>query len=281
MFPGSTPENRVATSLMGTPVLLSDYSSYHSVTVSNRSTLPAFMDALRQRSEVSSVDFSHTSLLPTACTIQGTCQTVVDNCPNDPFFTNGDQWSLVNAGQNGGTCGYDSGVKEAWRRLLTGSSETRLGVAGLGIDATHPELSGRLDLPVGPPFDPSVPQAYHETSMAGIVGANTNNGLGVAGIDHQCRLVDGHIAPANQIGGILLQLITSRGVQIINESFVEGYNPDCTPSQSGVTRKAVRDAFMLGAIQVAGVGQLRAAGEPCFGIPLDGVTHWPAGLKVG
>ena len=145
--------------------------------------------------------------------------------PNDTRF--GEQWSLKNTGQSGGSPGVDIKAEQAWD-LTTGSRSIVVGVIDEGIDINHPDLAeniwtnpgeiagngvdddgnGYIDdvrgwdfvhndntvfdyaLPSYPP-----PQNYsldvddHGTHVAGTIGASGNNGLGIAGVNWQVSLM--------------------------------------------------------------------------------------------
>ena len=62
-----------------------------------------------------------------------------------------------------------------------------MGVIDTGVDNTHTELSGKVDVMLAY----GNPSAYdgngHGTHTAGTVGAESNNGVGVAGTDWKVR----------------------------------------------------------------------------------------------
>ncbi|MBS1493865.1 MAG: S8 family serine peptidase [Bacteroidetes bacterium] len=124
--------------------------------------------------------------------------------PNDTRF--GGQWNLLNTGQtvksssssNGdvasfnGLAGSDMNLTQAWDYTL-GSATVEIGVFDTGIDSTHPDLTANVltgydavTNTYGVPYD-SI-SFGHGTNCAGIIGAVTNNNLGVAGIAGGCRL---------------------------------------------------------------------------------------------
>ncbi|MFO0577909.1 MAG: S8 family serine peptidase [Polyangia bacterium] len=127
--------------------------------------------------------------------------------PSDPLF--GQQWGLGRVR-----------VPEAWD-TTTGSSDVIVAVLDTGIallhetpsgmplatPLPHPDLKGRL-LPGydfiskpessgdddGRDADPTdtgdvFSSRLHGTHVAGILGANTNNGMGIAGVDPSCRIL--------------------------------------------------------------------------------------------
>ncbi len=127
--------------------------------------------------------------------------------PNDPQF--GEQWPLWNIGQTvlglTGTQGADIGSSFAWE-WTTGSRDHVVAVLDTGVDQTHPDLINNLwAAPVGftvqlggrtfacpagtrgfnvikRTCDPS-DDNRHGTQMAGVIGADGNNALGIAGVN--------------------------------------------------------------------------------------------------
>lgn len=77
-------------------------------------------------------------------------------------------------------------IGQAWN-YTTGASNVKIGIySHTGFIQTHEDLSSsRLASPVGSLQDPEVDIA---SQMAGIVGASTNNGIGMAGIDRSATL---------------------------------------------------------------------------------------------
>lgn len=102
---------------------------------------------------------------------------------NDPLY--GLQWNLMNSGQYGTEyIGIDinySGVSQ----LIPENTDIVVAVVDEGIQLNHPDLSANM-LDTG--FDaetrssPSVCYGSHGTNCAGIIGAISNNGIGISGI---------------------------------------------------------------------------------------------------
>lgn len=133
--------------------------------------------------------------------------------PNDIYFNK--QWILQNTGQyingNRGSSGADISATEAWK-IETGSSDIIIAVIDSGVAYDHPDLihnvwtnndeivdnnfdddmNGYVDDIHGWDFvnDENNPSDYsrdlysdgHGTHVAGIIGAQGNNGIGVCGI---------------------------------------------------------------------------------------------------
>jgi subtilisin family serine protease len=115
--------------------------------------------------------------------------------PNDPLLSN--QWALNNTGQtlNGitGTAGDDISASEAWDNT-TGDSRVVVAVVDNGVKYTHPDLSGNMWSGIG--YDThdvdSIPYSSsqaHGTHVAGIIGAQGNNSLGVSGVAQDVQLM--------------------------------------------------------------------------------------------
>ena len=133
--------------------------------------------------------------------------------PDDERY--GDQYHLNNEGQTGGTTDADVDAPEAWD-ITTGDSTIIVAVIDTGIDAEHPDLlanmwvnegeiagdsidndgNGYIDDIHGWDFandDNSVFDGadydYHGTHVAGTIGAVSNNGIGVAGVAWNVRIM--------------------------------------------------------------------------------------------
>ena len=122
--------------------------------------------------------------------------------PNDPLFSN--QWHLYNDGTNPNVSGSDSThVAEAWDVLRQikgelGGSTVKLAIIDDGFDLTHEDFQGRF-LPgydFGDDDDDPMPgnqntmnPDMHGTSVAGVAGGSTDNGVGIAGACPNCRLI--------------------------------------------------------------------------------------------
>jgi len=128
--------------------------------------------------------------------------------PNDPMF--GDQWALNNLGQDGGTKRADIDALKAWA-TTHGSDEVVVAVLDSGVDFTHEDLRENMWLRPDnvPPYtddelgtfndlngyngtdkiaDP-MDDNGHGTHCAGIIGAEGDNGVGVAGINWQVKIM--------------------------------------------------------------------------------------------
>ena len=111
---------------------------------------------------------------------------------SEPRF--GNQWTLLNIGQNGGTFDADVDAQSAWN-LTTGSPDIGIVVHDSGVDMTHPDLVANLrpgwdfdNDDNDPTPDLASPDAAHGTACAGIIAAAVN-GQGVTGIAPNCQII--------------------------------------------------------------------------------------------
>jgi subtilisin family serine protease len=129
---------------------------------------------------------------------------------NDPQFVK--QYALRNTGQTGGRPGADVKAIEAWK-LSTGRGVV-VAVADTNVDITHPDIAGNVwknpgeiagnrvdddrngfvDDINGWNFGTNSPDVArggqsHGTHVAGIIGATANNGVGIAGIAPDVRIM--------------------------------------------------------------------------------------------
>ncbi len=124
--------------------------------------------------------------------------------PNDPFFR--EQWALHQSND------HDIDAPEAWD-IETGRAEVIIAIVDSGIDYSHPDLTdnvwintdeianneidddgnGFIDDTLGWDFwdDDNDPMDTdgHGTYCAGIAAAVTNNGIGIAGVSWNCKLM--------------------------------------------------------------------------------------------
>ncbi len=103
------------------------------------------------------------------------------NCTNDPLF--GQQWHLNNTGQSGGTVGNDIKICQAWN-ITMGCPNIVVAVLDHGLEFNHPDFANispiSFDSETG--TSPSVVRGNHGVAVAGVIGASSNNSLGVAGV---------------------------------------------------------------------------------------------------
>jgi subtilisin family serine protease len=130
--------------------------------------------------------------------------------PDDDHFAK--QWALHNTGQSNGVKDADIDAPAAWK-LSTGTGQTVVAVIDTGIDWKHPDLKNRIwtnaDEIAGNGIDDDgngyvddvrgwdfvnwdnnpMDDHGHGTHVAGIIGANGDNGRGVAGVNWSVKLM--------------------------------------------------------------------------------------------
>ena len=107
--------------------------------------------------------------------------------------------------------------------LTRGDSGTVIAVIDTGVDLAHPDLHDKL-LP-GYDFsdndsDPSDYQG-HGTHVAGIAAADTNNGIGVAGIGFDCMILPLKIFPQSTVANAVRAVLyaADNGANVISMSY--------------------------------------------------------------
>ena len=210
--------------------------------------------------------------------------------PNDPSF--GQQWSLNNTGQSGGTPGADIGAPAAWS-IQSGAPGVIVAIIDSGIRLTHTDLVANLwtnpspgtsgfrnDLhginatvsptssSSGTPTDND--SAGHGTHVSGTIGAVGNNGIDVSGVAWTVQLMalkflaaDGSGVTSDEI--TCINYAIAHGAGIINASF-----GSTVFSQSEF--KAIQQAGQAGIIFVAAAGN--------DGLSTDTGNDYPAGYQL-
>jgi thermitase len=193
--------------------------------------------------------------------------------PNDPDYSS--LWGMQG--------GFGSNAHGAWAQGVTGSSEVYVAVVDSGIDVSHPDLAANVWVNSGETLngadsdgngfvddihgydflndDGSVSDANehpHGTHVAGTIGAVGNNGLGVAGVAWNVKLIsakfigpDGKGSTANAIRALdyVTQLRTQKGLNIIATNNSYG-----GPQYSEAMNDAIRRGGDAGILFVAAAG---------------------------
>jgi serine protease len=213
--------------------------------------------------------------------------------PNDPDY--GSQWYLKDFASND----KGIGIEAAWDHTV-GSTDVVIAVIDTG-GTSHPDMVGRFVQGYdffaddGDPTDegdgyspgqcPGISgggsSSWHGTKVAGIIGANVNNALGIGGIN-QLSFIQ-HIRILGQCGGTTSDEIrairwaaglpvdgvplNSTPARVLNLSL--GGEGPCSPSE----QDAINAAVATGAIVVVAAGN---GGNDLIGDDLDVVTNSPA-----
>ncbi len=160
-----------------------------------------FLEYIRNRPEVLLAQFNH--IVRQRSTV-----------PDDPLFAQ--QWNLLNTGQGGGLVNADIDADLAWDIAtggLTADGDTIVVcIIDDGIDVNHEDFGNNLwinhaEIPGNLQDDDlngyvddhagwnilqdndNISGGFHGTSVAGIVGAKGNNGIGVSGINWNVKLM--------------------------------------------------------------------------------------------
>ncbi|MDD8027565.1 MAG: S8 family peptidase [Acidobacteriota bacterium] len=180
--------------------------------------------------------------------------------PSDPYFLY--QWGLRNTGQAigppelnlpRGIAGADINAVEAWGSDTGGS--ILVGVIDTGVSLAHPDLAGHLES-AGRDFindDYMADDDHgHGTLIAGIIAAETDNGVGVSGLCWNGRILPVKVFDSDARGTVYsvssgIVWAVDHGAQVLNMSLG---GPDIVVNQtlaSAVAYAAKKDVVMAAA----------------------------------
>jgi thermitase len=214
---------------------------------------------------------------------------------DDEMFSR--QWGLANGGENGGLAGADISAMRAWS-VTRGSDQVVVAVIDSGVDYTHPDLVNNIwtrpeiikayedeDLGAvddqhgfnlvdddGDPMD----ENGHGTHCAGIIGAEGGNGIGIAGVNWNVkimplRFMDGDGAGTTKDAIEAINYVIDRkragvNVRIISASW--GSN-----TRSRALEDVIRKAYDEGILFVAAAGNASSDN--------DETPHYPSSYNLG
>lgn len=216
------------------------------------------------------------------------------NIPNDPMF--GEQWALNNEGQAGGKEKAHLDALKAWLKTQ-GSEDVVVAVLDTGVDYRHKDLVNNIwtrpdnvpaytdnelgtiddihgynaDANSGDPMD----QNGHGTHCAGIIGAEGNNGIGIAGINWNTKIMPLKFLGRGGFGS------TKNAIEAINYAIdrkKNGVNVRVINASWGSTQnsKPLEDAIR--AAGDAGIIFIAAAGND--GSSNDRRPHYPSNYDL-
>lgn len=135
--------------------------------------------------------------------------------PNDPFFAEGNLWGL--SGENGINC-YN-----AWN-VTKGSSSVKVGVIDSGIYSNHVDLINRVNREISHDFSNNSTSSGalndthgHGTHVAGTIGAQGNNSIGISGVNLDVDLVSLKINENGSTSSFASKLISAVSYAQIND----------------------------------------------------------------
>ena len=210
------------------------------------------------------------------------------------------QWGLFNSGQNGGTAGADISAMRAWS-VTRGSDQVVVAVLDSGVDYTHSDLANNIwsrppiimayrddDLTpdgavedvhgfnvVGDNGDP-MDDNGHGTHCAGIIGAEGGNGIGIAGVNWNVKIMPVKFMDAEGTG------TTKDAIEAINyviDRKRAGVNVRIISASWGSTAKSraledvIRKAYEEGILFVAAAGNSSSDN--------DRMPHYPSSYNLG
>ena len=187
------------------------------------------------------------TLTPTPTQTPG--PTPASRIPNDTYYANY-QWNLRHIN-----------MPQAWN-ISVGSSDVVVAILDTGIDAGHPDLSGKIaggyDF-INGDIDPSDDEG-HGTHVAGIVAASTNNSRGVAGVAWNARLLNVKVLDQYGIGPVSsiasgIIWAADHGADVINLSLG-------SEATNQALLSAVTNAYNKGVLLVAAAGNSFLEGNP-------------------
>src|SRR5829696_2624109 len=214
--------------------------------------------------------------------------------PRDPQFS--DQWALANSGQRGGKQGADISATLAWS-ITTGSDKVVVAVLDSGVDYTHEDLAENMwvrpsnldpyrDNELGTVDDLNGYNAIdstsdpmdengHGTHCAGIIGAEGENNVGIAGVNWKVQIMPLKFMNAGGFG------TTKDAIEAINyviERKKAGVNVRIISASWGSTQKSralgdvIRKAYENDILFVAAAGNASTNN--------DRSPHFPSSYNV-
>ena len=202
-------------------------------------------DARGNIGDLTAVFLSDGQGIPTTCT--GFTRDTEPGTP-DPLFEQ--QWALHNTGQtsfaaNGGVAGEDLNMAQTLADGPTGAG-VQVAVVDSGLEICHPDLAANVEPGLSYNFnhpywygaeadDPFLPTVLsdHGTSVAGLIAAAANNGVGGHGVAPQARLrgfnfLSGYFVPSAYLDSLGMSSESPRSddVHVFNMSF--GYSGSAT-----------------------------------------------------
>lgn len=162
--------------------------------------------------------------------------------PNDSYFDK--QWALIKIG-----------VPRVWE-ITSDSQDILIAILDTGIDKKHEDLKDKVVAEINFSNSPTVNDVYgHGTHIAGIVAANTNNNLGIAGIAPDVKLMN--VKVADDLG-FCNSLVLAKGIIWAVDNGAKIINISLAINKPSLAlEEAVNYAWDRGVIVIAAAGNLR------------------------
>jgi subtilisin family serine protease len=225
--------------------------------------------------------------------------------PNDPSFTQ--LWGLHNTGQVinfffPGVPGADIDAVRAWD-LSTGSTNHVVAVIDTGVDYTHPDLAPNMwsapsafTVSVGGQLITCAAGTHgfnaitrtcnpmddrdHGTHVAGTIGAAGNNGIGVAGVNWNARLMGIKFLDANGSGSIADAVAAIEFAIAAKQAFAATGAADIRVLSNSWGGPDFSQALLDEVIASHDADMLFVAGSGNSGVDTDSLPFYPAAFDV-
>ena len=203
--------------------------------------------------------------------------------PNDPKY--GSLWGMENIG-----------MPYVWHYHETGSRDVVVAVFDSGIDHNHPDLQANMATDSfgnpGRSFrgrtanDDSMDDDGHGTHVAGIIGAEGNNGIGVAGVNWQVSLLAVKVLHGSPAQGSLSNIIeginyvlseknNGMNIRVVNMSLGGWMSPQQNNSPQAIAIKSLSDAGIITVMAAGNDNQNLNDPTP----PHTGQRHYPSSFR--
>ncbi len=221
-FPDFKESDTIKISTDGEKVKLPNMSNIYKIKLSDKNLKETIIKDLQ--------------VLPEILFAESNGKAEIDVLPNDQYFSY--QWYLQP--------GTKIKAPEAWD-IYTGSTQTKVAVIDEGVDATHPDLNGKVT-------GNTTIYGYHGTHVAGILGAKTNNTTGVSGVNWNTQILakafnDGSVNGDPYIYQIVAEAV-NEGSHLLNNS----WKLVPTGRYSTLVRMAFAYAYKMNRLAVASIG---------------------------
>src|SRR5438552_7288458 len=190
--------------------------------------------------------------------------------PNDPYYSA--PYPTSKYGNIAQWAAQFIGAEQAWDSTV-GDPSIIIAIVDTGIDANHPDLTGKVVLAKNFVKGERVSDSFgHGTHVAGIAAAQINNGTGIAGICGRCSLMSVKVLGADGSGTISdvasgITYATDFGARVINLSLGSS-------SRSTIMRDALDYALNNNVLPVVAMGNASSDFVGDLG-------YWYSALSVG